>query len=76
MPRNIRPHMMPDRHSEGYLIVIAIENMRDENERLWRGLPDLNKRIAANVHAVMERFDMTYDEFYMWSDYVKPRPNA
>ena len=63
-----RPHMLPDRHSLGYQIVIAIQNMWDTNNSLWRGLPDLNQRVNANILAVMDRFSLNYAEFYIYSE--------
>jgi hypothetical protein len=62
----VRDHMTPDRHSEGFKIMIAIQNCQDANSRLSRGLPDLSARIEANIHAVMERFDLTLGEWHLW----------
>lgn len=62
----IRDHMTPERHSEGYKIIIAIQNCQDKNSRLHRGLPDLSERIDANIRAVMERFDLTLGEWHLW----------
>ena len=67
----VRPHMTPERHSEGYKIVIAIRNLWDENDRLSRSLPDLNQRIEANIHAFMERFDLTLGEWHLWCHSAK-----
>jgi len=63
--------MTPERHSCGYKIAIAIQNMRDTNERLSRTLPDINERIAANVEKVRADFDLTWAEFYLWSNHVR-----
>lgn len=67
----VRDHMTPARHSEGYKIVIAIQNCWDTNERLSRALPDLNQRIEANIAKVMERFDLTLGEWHMWCKAVR-----
>lgn len=66
----IRPHMTPDRHSDGFKIVIAIQNLWDENERLSRSLPDVNERIEANICSLMERFDLTLGEWHLWAKYT------
>ena len=73
----VRDHMTPDRHSEGFKIVIAIQNCWDKNNNLWRGLPDLNKRVDANIQEVMERFDLTLGEWHLWCRYTRgelPKP--
>ena len=67
----VRDHMTPTRHSEGYKLAIAIQNCWDENERLSRGLPDLNQRINANIERVMDRFDLTLGEWHLWCRAVK-----
>ena len=63
-----RPHMLPDRHSMGYRIVIDVQNMQDTNQHLSRRLPDLNARIEANVLAVMSKHAINYAEFYVYSE--------
>ena len=72
MTNPARPRMLPDRHSLGYQIVIAIQNMQYTNDCLSRGLPDLNERINANVHAVMDKFGLNYAEFYIYSKQASP----
>ena len=62
----VRDHMIPERHSEGFKIVIAIQNCLDENSRLSRGLPDLSQRIEANIQRVMDEYGLTLGEWHYW----------
>lgn len=61
----VRDHMTPTRHSEGYAIILAIQNCWDENNRLAQSA-DINQRVAANIAKVMERFDLTLGEWHLW----------
>jgi hypothetical protein len=62
----VREHMTFDRCSEGMKIIVAIENCQDENDRLSRGLADLNQRIERNIQRVMDEYDLTLGEWHYW----------
>jgi len=68
----IREHMTPERHSEGYKIVGAIQNAWEKNRSLSRNLPDLNDQINKNLYAVINRFDLTMEEWYLWCKNTPP----
>ena len=63
---NVRPHMTPDRHSDGLQIVLAIQKCWAENASLSRSLPDLNQRIEANIAAVLRQHDLSLGEWHLW----------
>ena len=62
----VREHMTFGRCSTGHKIVIAIQNCWDENNRLSRGLSDLNQRIEVNIQRVMDDYDLTLGEWHYW----------
>lgn len=62
----VREHMTFGQCSVGHKIVIAIQNCQDENARLSRGLPDLSRRIEANIQRVMDEYGLTMGEWHYW----------
>lgn len=66
--RVIRPERSFEAFSRGAELLRAIRSLWVRNARLPAGS---NREIAERVEALRGEFDLTYDEWYHWSDMAR-----
>lgn len=70
---NIRDERTFERFSRGAALLRAIHSLWEQHDTLWRSYRFRIDRpvgtvIEANIHALMSEYDLTFSEWYYWSN--------